>query len=86
MTRMDSYRLHGPVLFSHPDVFRPSKAGVPAVLIRYASFGVTVAGGAVLAIAGVGAVPVLLIGAGMLLHVVADILTLRRFIRGAGTR
>lgn len=85
-TRVDTYRLHGPVLFSHPDVFRPSKAGVPSVLVRYASYAFIAAGGGVLAVAGVGAAPVLLIGGGMLLHIVADILTLRRFTRRAGTR
>jgi len=79
--RVDSYRLHGPVLFSHPDVFRPSKVGVPAVLVRYGSYAAIIAGGAMLAITGIGAAPVLLGGAGMLLHIAADMLALRLFNR-----
>ncbi|MGW8431102.1 hypothetical protein ACWGJ9_08260 [Curtobacterium citreum] len=81
MTRADTYRLHGPVLFSHPDVFRPSKVGWAAVLVRFASFACIAAGGGVLALTGFGAAPVLLGGAGMALHVGADMLALRRFSR-----
>lgn len=81
MTRVDTYRLHGPVLFSHPDVFRPSKVGWAAVLVRYVSFACIAGGGGALAIAGFGAAPVLLGGAGMLAHVGADMLALRRLTR-----
>jgi hypothetical protein len=64
-----------------PDVFRPSKAGRVAVLVRYLSFAIVGAAGCVLAIAGVSAAPVMLAVAGMALHVAADVLTLCRFQR-----
>ena len=52
-----------------------------AVLVRYLSFAIVGAAGCVLAIAGVGTAPVMLAGAGMALHVTADVLTLCRFQR-----
>lgn len=80
-TRIDSHRLRGPVLFSHPtSSARRRLAGwrCSSGTCHSRSWALL---GCVPAIAGVSAAPVLLAGAGMELHVAADVLTLCRFQR-----